>query len=177
MLSHWIATWPLDKRVAVADAVFLRELSGAQLEERNELRRKRDHGLHALAAAALTALIAVLGASALPADGRPLSQTLAYAVSFLTGSLGCAAFGSFLSWFEPALRRKAPSKRFIIGPDDAGDYHDQEAQSLQRDWVEDNAHVGIPQALQWRFTAFGIWSSLILSAIFIALGIWLAVRG
>jgi hypothetical protein len=171
IVERWLFSLPTKKRVAIADAVFLTEDSATQAAERDELRKKRQLGLHALAAISLAAIPAILSASLWESDGQMGARALAYsAVIFAAGFIAAAA-GTFLTWFEPKLRRRAPTKRFVIGIDDEGDHDDQATQYWHLDWVEENAHTAIPTALVWRAIEFAIWVSILSSALLFATGL------
>jgi hypothetical protein len=161
MISNLLAQLPLKRRVALADAIFLDVEPKTVAQERSEIRKKRQDGLRALAAISLAAFPAILGASVWDGNDSGVARALASAAVYFAISFAVASAGMVLGWFEPMLRRKAPTKRFVIGPDDAGDYEDQSAEHHQLEWVEENAHTGIVQALAWRATALLLWVALI----------------
>jgi len=171
MIKQWLFSLPTKKRVAIADAIFLTEDSAAQAAERDELRAKRQMGLHALAVASLAAIPAILSASLWESDDQAGARALAYAAVFFAIGFIAAAIGTFLTWFEPKLRRRAPTKRFVIGPDDQGDHDDQTSEYWQLDWVEENAHTAVPTAFVWRAVEFAIWVSVLASALLFATGL------
>lgn len=171
MIAKWIFNLPRRQRIAIADAVFLDADSEVLRVEREVLRGKRQIGLNAIVIASLSALPAILSASIWETDSQVGARSLATAAIFFTGSFIGSSLGTFLAWFEPGLRRKAPQKRFIIGPDDQGDYEDQSAEHSQEEWVDENAHLGIPKAVAWRLTECAIWVALIVSATLFATGL------
>lgn len=162
---------PRRRRIALADAVFLRIDSADQKAERDDLRSKRQLGLNAMAVASLGAIPAILSASIWQTASQTGARSLAIAAVFFATGFIAAAVGIFSSWFEPALRRKAPEKRFIIGPEDSGDYDEQRDQFWQEEWVDEHAHLAVPNALAWRLVEFTVWVAIVASAIFFATGL------
>jgi hypothetical protein len=162
---------PERRRVAIADAVFLDVESKVVAGERAEIRKKRQDGFRALAVISLAAFPAILGASAWDSNDPTIARALAHAAIYFTISFAVASAGMVAGWFEPSLRRVAPRKRFIIGPDDAGDYEDQSSEHHELEWVQENAHTAIPRAFAWRALNFLLWTGLIASGALISTGL------